>query len=643
MAHKGKVILPRYPNLCKLKQALLHPEATAVLWPANTANVQPSISQQQLREKQMPKPQQSPAVAVAGAGTGSGSSWCWEDWNNWSGSSWSRHREDSSSSNSNWESQKHGSSWHWENSGDSDSTSSWHWNNNWKGNQNQKTAECAAAEASTTDVSSTASQEPSCRRSTPPRSKKKRQDAQLSTKIQPKQPSHPPPTYHQPKQPPYPPPSSTRCKTTTVSTTINNQFALPFSKEEPKAEEMGGCGTWITRLLHAETANSMSSGDAKCAYVVVVFGDKPKYCLEAAVLGFSLKSRTAHDMVLMHTDDVPKVWLEVCEHVGWQTKRIEHLPYHKSLYPQQSRFSGTFTKLIVIGLEEFPKVLLLDTDMLVRTNAIDSIFEKPTPSACRRHATGKYKDGEEIVPDQLVKRGDQIGGINAGCVLLEPSEKDLTRMTTQLRLGQVIGKIPFTHGPEQDFLTRFYAGDSWRSLGVEWNYQLHQIAYCSRHDHGTSRRMKLNYEDVNIIHFSGDTSLAEWALNAEFYSRSFDNFTETVILQSYFNTLEKDPRKGDKSAQNRVKKIEKGHKSCNTGMAPSFPEAPCGSTYPRQTPRKRTPQKRLFYAKKAETDSKGREHKNTRRRPPEFRVQRQQQQACLPRARTGADDVVDKL
>ena len=120
-------------------------------------------------------------------------------------------------------------------------------------------------------------------------------------------------------------------------------------------------------LVHAETANTMSSGDTKCAHVAVVFGDKPKYCLEAAVLGFSLKSRTAHHMVLMHTDDVPKVWLEVCEHVGWQTRRIEHLEYNKSLYPQQSRFSGVFTKLIVIGLEEFPKVLLLDTDMLVRT------------------------------------------------------------------------------------------------------------------------------------------------------------------------------------------------------------------------------------------------------------------------------------
>ena len=125
-------------------------------------------------------------------------------------------------------------------------------------------------------------------------------------------------------------PKVTKAKTTTVSTIINNPLALPFSKEEPKAKEIGGCGAWISRLLHAETANTKSSDDAKCAYAVVVFGNKPKFCLEAAVLGFSLKSRTAHHLVLLHTDDVPKVWLEVCEHVGWQTKRIEHLPYHKS-------------------------------------------------------------------------------------------------------------------------------------------------------------------------------------------------------------------------------------------------------------------------------------------------------------------------
>ena len=53
-------------------------------------------------------------------------------------------------------------------------------------------------------------------------------------------------------------------------------------------------------------------------------------------------------------------------------------------------------------------------------------------------------------------------------------------MLFELRTGMVSGKEPFQHGPEQDYLTRFYAHEEWTCLGIQWNFQLHQIAYCCR-------------------------------------------------------------------------------------------------------------------------------------------------------------------
>jgi len=49
----------------------------------------------------------------------------------------------------------------------------------------------------------------------------------------------------------------------------------------------------------------------------------------------------------------------------------------------KSKFERAFTKLRAWELEEFPKVVLLDTDLLVRRN-VDELFDLPTPTAYMR-------------------------------------------------------------------------------------------------------------------------------------------------------------------------------------------------------------------------------------------------------------------
>ena len=47
-----------------------------------------------------------------------------------------------------------------------------------------------------------------------------------------------------------------------------------------------------------------------------------------------------------------------------------------------------FHELHVVGMEKYDKVIVLDTDVLIR-NGMDEPFERQTPAAVRRHPQGK--------------------------------------------------------------------------------------------------------------------------------------------------------------------------------------------------------------------------------------------------------------
>ena len=64
-------------------------------------------------------------------------------------------------------------------------------------------------------------------------------------------------------------------------------------------------------------------------------------------------------------------------------------------------------------------------------------------------------DFQQVRDETFFMKGKQVGGINAGFVLLNTSKKDLKKMELQLSNALVPGRLPFTHGPEQDYLTRY--------------------------------------------------------------------------------------------------------------------------------------------------------------------------------------------
>ena len=71
-------------------------------------------------------------------------------------------------------------------------------------------------------------------------------------------------------------------------------------------------------------------------------------------------------------------------HLFWQVREVHHIPVSADMLSCcNNRFSRVFTKLLVLELEEYHKVLLLDSDLLVKTN-VDELFEHQAPAAMFR-------------------------------------------------------------------------------------------------------------------------------------------------------------------------------------------------------------------------------------------------------------------
>ena len=240
------------------------------------------------------------------------------------------------------------------------------------------------------------------------------------------------------------------------------------------------------------------------------------------------------------------------------------------LYPT-GRFAHVFTKLHadVLNRSGIPW-------RLGDAAAVGASAEWQTPAAVRRHPQGKYLDYAEIDGRHLFDgQRHQIGGINAGLMLLETSSKDFRRMEVQLAkaarkryyvmgprsssedfrrmevqlaTGSVPGKIPLA-APEQDYLTRYYVED-WYCLGIQWNYQLHQLAYCSRAGASESVRINMNYEknDVHMVHFSGKLKpSSHWMFDTASPRPTYKEFVNTTMVDQFLAVLEREKVSKDKA------------------------------------------------------------------------------------------------
>ncbi|CAE7249201.1 unnamed protein product [Symbiodinium sp. CCMP2456] len=260
-------------------------------------------------------------------------------------------------------------------------------------------------------------------------------------------------------------------------------------------------GTWLQPC----PGRALASKRSRCAYATLLYGTSVEYVRDARVLGFSLRqSGTPHDLVLLHTSDVPEEYLEILGRL-WILRPVDRIDAASTLFTPHSRFRGVFTKLHAWGLIEYDRVILLDLDLLVQEN-VDSLFELQPPAAM--WAAGGQVHGRHIVAPHPFKGYHKVepwgkaGCVNAGVILLEPNLQDFGHMKQEVECREHPEHI-VTTSPEQDYLTRFFwHTPHWTHIDVSYNFQLHHLALRLPDSQKECERRQLRFEDIRIVHFS---------------------------------------------------------------------------------------------------------------------------------------------
>ena len=93
-----------------------------------------------------------------------------------------------------------------------------------------------------------------------------------------------------------------------------------------------------------------------------------------------------------------------------------------------------------------------------------------------RNQHGQCSDGRSFFGSEDDKEWPwgQGGGINAGVMLWEPNFDTYQPMILEVVSDEHPAHIAGA-GPEQDFLSRFWANGPWTHIGVGYNFQLHQM------------------------------------------------------------------------------------------------------------------------------------------------------------------------
>eukprot|EP00929_Paragymnodinium_shiwhaense_P104202 TRINITY_DN68340_c0_g1_i1.p1 TRINITY_DN68340_c0_g1~~TRINITY_DN68340_c0_g1_i1.p1 ORF type:complete len:545 (-),score=78.86 TRINITY_DN68340_c0_g1_i1:2-1636(-) len=299
-----------------------------------------------------------------------------------------------------------------------------------------------------------------------------------------------------------------------------------------------------TSLPPSMSASPSSVGQAEQegrAVCTLLYGASPQYFFGACVLGSALLQHDAGvARVLVHTVDVPEVWLQfLAQRCGWTLRKVDYLKgndqvarclFHGSIW--RCRFKDVFTKLQALTLP-YSKVLLLDLDILVREPIADALLSLQVPAALVR-GEPVPKHGEKVPYERFwdnygrrkfdgeiesLPRHQQSTGINAGVMLLPGQRPDAAEaMMTELA-DWAHPEHYATYMPEQEYLGRwfgtFMGPQAWTHISCRYNFELDKDARVPFDFTEEHRKFKADVawglQNLSIAHFSG-TRIKPWDL-----------------------------------------------------------------------------------------------------------------------------------
>ncbi|GAA5971803.1 hypothetical protein JCM11641_001519 [Rhodosporidiobolus odoratus] len=240
---------------------------------------------------------------------------------------------------------------------------------------------------------------------------------------------------------------------------------------------------------------------------------RTNYLQGALVLHQSLvRSDSKYPLVVFATPELPRIARDILAQRGIAVRDIEYLAppedKQKKLDEHDKRFHDTWTKLRVFEMEEYDRLVLLDSDMLVTQN-MDELLEMPLEQGwiaashactCNPRKLAHYPSDwvpencghtqarftTPLPPSSFTKSTHDR--LNSGLVVLRPSLSTFTSIVDFLHTDP---RVPTYGFPDQDLLADFFHG---KFLPLSYRYNaLKTLRYC----HAEMWRD----EDVKNVHF----------------------------------------------------------------------------------------------------------------------------------------------
>jgi hypothetical protein len=164
------------------------------------------------------------------------------------------------------------------------------------------------------------------------------------------------------------------------------------------------------------------------AFVLIHFGNKPKYLELEIYISKMIRDNSKYDIVYLYSiNDTPQSFVDIMKNyctktISFDDKGITYeIQNFKSLY-QHFNTLRTCDFLFAYQLTEYKKVCIIESDMIILKN-IDDIFDLKTPSVLTYYDNSKILNNYKINinTSKNLEECSKHSNINGGVMLLKPS------------------------------------------------------------------------------------------------------------------------------------------------------------------------------------------------------------------------------
>jgi alpha-N-acetylglucosamine transferase len=212
------------------------------------------------------------------------------------------------------------------------------------------------------------------------------------------------------------------------------------------------------------------------AFVIVHFGDQPKYLELEIYLCMMLKKNTKYDIIYLYSkNDTPNTFINIIKKYCNKTISFDdnYITYNidnfKSYY---TRFNTlrTCNFLFAYKLTEYKKICLIESDTIIIQN-IDDIFKLKTPAVHFYNNTSNiFSNYKKIInsKDELYNCNNN-SSINGGVMLFKPSIKKYNKAIQNIKY---VIKNNCKYPNETLFLTLY---DKYYNLPFKYNGMIYNL------------------------------------------------------------------------------------------------------------------------------------------------------------------------